>query len=85
MFFLLYSYVVGSNKVVAVSSEVLEVPTTNKRRVEEKTTISTRSKVVATSTRITRSKMVARSTRIKKKPYALEMIEWETSRIYETL
>ncbi|KAM0923537.1 hypothetical protein ACQ4PT_005477 [Festuca glaucescens] len=60
--------VVGSNKVVAVSSEVLEVPTTKRRRVEEKSTRSTRSKVAATSTRITRSKVVARSTRIKKKP-----------------
>jgi hypothetical protein len=62
--FLLYSSVVGSNKV-AVSSEVLEVPTTNRRRVEEK---STGRKVVAMSTRITRSKVLARSTRTKKKP-----------------
>ncbi|KAM0854097.1 hypothetical protein ACQ4PT_050657 [Festuca glaucescens] len=60
--------VVGSNKVVAVSSKVLEVPTTKRRRVEEKSTRSTRSKVVATSIRITRSKVVARNTRIKKKP-----------------
>ncbi|KAM0885689.1 hypothetical protein ACQ4PT_030155 [Festuca glaucescens] len=60
--------VVGSNKVVAVSSEVLEVLTTKRRRVVEKSTRSTRSKVVATSTRITRSKVVARSIRIKKKP-----------------
>jgi hypothetical protein len=62
--FLLYSSVVGSNKV-AVSSEVLEVPTTKRRRVEEK---SRGRKVVAMSTRITRSKVPARSTRTKKKP-----------------
>jgi hypothetical protein len=62
--FLLYSSVVGSNKV-AVSSEVLEVPTTKRRKVEEK---SRGRKVVAMSTRITRSKVLARSTRTKKKP-----------------
>ena len=61
----MYSSVVGSNKVVAVSSEVLEVPTTKRRRVEEKNTRSRRSKM---STRITRSKVVARSIRTKKKP-----------------
>jgi hypothetical protein len=61
-------------KVVAVSSEVLEVPTTKRRRVEEKSTRSTRStritrsKVVATSIRITSSKVLVRSIRIKKKP-----------------
>jgi hypothetical protein len=76
--------VVGSNKVVAVSSEVLEVPTTKQKRVEQKSTRNTRSKVVV-STRIIRSRVVARSTRIKKSAYALEMIEWEPSRIYETL
>jgi hypothetical protein len=70
--------------MVAVSSEVLDVLTTKRRRVEEKSTRSTRSKVVAMSTRIKRSKVVARSTRIKK-PYALEMIEWDPSRNYETL
>jgi hypothetical protein len=59
--------VVGSNKVVEVSSEVLEVSTTKRRGVEETSTRNTRSKVVVT-TRITRSKVVARSTRIKKKP-----------------
>ncbi|XP_071681905.1 uncharacterized protein [Lolium perenne] len=48
--------VVGSNKVVAVSSEVVKVPTTKRRRKE------------AMSTRITRSKVVARSARTKKKP-----------------
>jgi hypothetical protein len=53
--------------VVAVSFEVLEVPTTKRRRVEEKSTRNTRSKVVV-STRITRSRVVAKSTRIKKKP-----------------
>jgi hypothetical protein len=46
---------------VAVSSEVLEVPTTKRRRVEEK---SRGRKVVAMSIRITRSKVLARSTRI---------------------
>ncbi|KAK1664326.1 hypothetical protein QYE76_052485 [Lolium multiflorum] len=46
---------VRSNKVVAVSSEVVKVPT--KRRRKE-----------AMSTRITRSKVVARSARTKKKP-----------------
>ena len=51
--------------MVAVSSEVLEVPTTKRERVEEKSTRSRRSKM---STRITRSKVVARSTRTKKKP-----------------
>jgi hypothetical protein len=56
---------VGSNKMVAVSSEVLDVPTTKRRRVEEKTT---KSKVVPMSTRIKMSKVVARSTRIQKKP-----------------
>jgi hypothetical protein len=50
---------------VAVSSKVLEVPTTKRRRVEEK--IRGR-KVVAMITRITRSKVLARSTRTKKKP-----------------
>jgi hypothetical protein len=54
--FVLYSSVVGSNKVVAVSSEVVKVPTTKRRRKE------------AMSTRITRSKVVARSARTKKKP-----------------
>ncbi|KAM0837975.1 hypothetical protein ACQ4PT_061289 [Festuca glaucescens] len=59
--------VVGSNKVVAVSSEVVKVPTTKRRRKEAMSTRITRSKVVAMSTRITRSKVVARSTRTKKK------------------
>ncbi|KAM0863668.1 hypothetical protein ACQ4PT_044427 [Festuca glaucescens] len=62
------SSVVGSNKVVAVSSEVVKVPTTKRRRKEAMSTRITRSKVVAMSTRITRSKVVARSTRTKKKP-----------------
>jgi hypothetical protein len=48
-----------------VSSEVLELPTTKRRRVEEK---SRGRKVVAMSTRITRSKVPARRTRTKKKP-----------------
>ncbi|KAM0837613.1 hypothetical protein ACQ4PT_061525 [Festuca glaucescens] len=60
--------VVGSNKVVAVSSEVVKVPTTKRRRKEAMSTRITRSKVVAMSTRITRSKVVARSTMTKKKP-----------------
>ncbi|KAM0871570.1 hypothetical protein ACQ4PT_039311 [Festuca glaucescens] len=60
--------VVGSNKVVAVSSEVVKVPTTKRRIKETMSTRITRSKVVAMSTRITRSKVVARSTRTKKKP-----------------
>ncbi|KAM0915986.1 hypothetical protein ACQ4PT_010462 [Festuca glaucescens] len=60
--------VVGSNKVVAVSSEVVKVPTTKRRREEAMSTRGTRSKVVAMSTRVTRSKVVARSTRTKKKP-----------------
>ncbi|KAM0930028.1 hypothetical protein ACQ4PT_001208 [Festuca glaucescens] len=61
-------FVVGSNKVVAVSSEVVKVPTTKRRRIEAMDTRITRSKVVAMRTRITRSKVVARSTRTKKKP-----------------
>ncbi|KAM0924857.1 hypothetical protein ACQ4PT_004756 [Festuca glaucescens] len=60
--------VVGSNKVVAVSSEVVKVLTTKRRRKEAMCTRGTRTKVVAMSTRITRSKVVARSTRTKKKP-----------------
>ncbi|KAM0886751.1 hypothetical protein ACQ4PT_029493 [Festuca glaucescens] len=59
--------VVGSNKVVEVSSEVVKVPTTKRRRKEAMSTRITRSKVVEMSTRITRSKVVARSTRTKKK------------------
>jgi hypothetical protein len=49
-----------------VSFEVLEVPKTERRRVEEKSTRSTRDKVVAMSTSITRSKVVART---KEKPF----------------
>ncbi|KAM0884524.1 hypothetical protein ACQ4PT_030919 [Festuca glaucescens] len=57
--FVLYNSVVGSNKVVAVSSEVVKVLTTKWRRKEAMSTRITRSKVVAMSTRITRSKVVA--------------------------
>ncbi|KAM0920762.1 hypothetical protein ACQ4PT_007324 [Festuca glaucescens] len=56
--------VVGLNKVVAVSSKVVKVPTTKRRRKEAMSTRITRSKVVAMSTRITKSKVVAMSTRI---------------------
>ncbi|KAM0876912.1 hypothetical protein ACQ4PT_035850 [Festuca glaucescens] len=72
---LLWFSVVGSNKVVAVSSEIVKVSTTKRKIEEAVSTRGTKSEVVAMSTMITRSKVVAMSTRITRSTMAKKIHE----------